>query len=110
MRFEVEARHLGVGQSILEGAVGAGSEFVEMGDEHGAGRSDARIEESKTVADKSGMDLGEACQADGEVAGPVGLYVGTSIGTNERALRTGVGPQIASNQRQIDRCRPLGRP
>jgi hypothetical protein len=43
-----------------------GSEFVVTGDERGAGRSDALVEESQTVAGKSRMVVCEASHGDGE--------------------------------------------
>jgi hypothetical protein len=73
-RLEVGERI--VGQLILECAVAAGSKFVVTGDEHGAGRSDALIEESQNRAAKLRMDVGarrestrrERAQIDGRKA------------------------------------------
>jgi len=79
------------------------------GDEHGAGRSDALIEETKLSSAGPEWTLGEASHGDGEGAGPVGLRVGTNVGTNEKGGEEVSRSADASNQRQIDRCGPLGR-
>jgi hypothetical protein len=106
-RLEVEERHVGQPHPRMRGRCRV--RVRRDGRRAWRGRVRCLIEESQTVAGKSGMDVGEASHGDGEGSGTGGTYVGTNVGTNERALKTGVGPQIASNQRQIDRCGPLRR-
>jgi hypothetical protein len=64
-----------------------------------SGRAKRRPIGSSNARSLPALGSSRPATRDGEGGGGT-YYVGTIIGTNERALKTGVGPQIASNQRQ----------